>query len=342
MTSKSNDQGRAYEYAWIQTLRNELKKNFDVQIIDNSSLEANKRAWEKLVENPDEYLQSVKSLNAEEESSMRYLHEILTTSASSAIDMLFELEPLLSEYPKSKITLEFQKDQEGVKGDVRDIVIKRDDICWEIGLSIKHNHEAVSHNRLSRKIDFGKNWYDVPCSNEYWKVVNPIFERLEREKNNSKNWNELQDKSATVYVPLLSAFKDEIFRAYNNNEALPRRIIEFLIGIKDYYKIISQDKERLTIIRTFNMNGTLNTPSKFKVSTITVPILELPTKLIYLDFKENSNNTLEMILNNGWQLSFRIHNASTIVEPSLKFDIQFIGTPVSIMNIECKWKKHPN
>ena len=44
-----------------------------------------------------------------------------------------------------------------------------------------------------------------------------------------------------------------------------------------------------------------------------------------------------MYLNNGWQLSFRIHNASTKVEPSLKFDVQFIGMPVSILNIECKW-----
>ena len=44
-----------------------------------------------------------------------------------------------------------------------------------------------------------------------------------------------------------------------------------------------------------------------------------------------------MYLNNGWQLSFRIHNAKTEVEPSLKFDIQFIGMPTTILTIECKW-----
>ena len=54
-------------------------------------------------------------------------------------------------------------------------------------------------------------------------------------------------------------------------------------------------------------------------------------------FKTNSSNTVEMYLNNGWQLSFRIHNASSKVEPSLKFDVQFIGMPISILNIECKW-----
>lgn len=33
-----------------------------------------------------------------------------------------------------------------------------------------------------------------------------------------------------------------------------------------------------------------------------------------------STNAVEMFLDNGWQLSFRIHNASTKVEPSLKFN----------------------
>ena len=32
-----------------------------------------------------------------------------------------------------ELTLEFQKDCQGVKGDVRDIVIKRKNIEWEIG-----------------------------------------------------------------------------------------------------------------------------------------------------------------------------------------------------------------
>ena len=86
------------------------------------------------------------------------------------------------------------------------------------------------------------------------------------------------------------------------------------------------------------MHDTLNKPSKNKVSAIIVPIVELPTRLVALEFKPGSNNTVEMFLDNGWQLSFRIHNASIKVEPSLKFDVQFIGMPTSVLNIECKWK----
>ena len=115
-------------------------------------------------------------------------------------------------------------------------------------------------------------------------------------------------------------------------------MIDYLIGTKDYYKVISKDKQRLTVIRTFNLHGSLNKPGKLKVSAVTVPLVDLPTELIALKFKTGSKNTVEMYLNNGWQLGYRIHNASTKVEPSLKFDIQCIGHPLSVLSIECKWK----
>ena len=86
------------------------------------------------------------------------------------------------------------------------------------------------------------------------------------------------------------------------------------------------------------MYDTLNKPSKDKKSETTVPIVELPTRIVALEFKPNSSNTVEMYLDNGWQLSFRIHNASTKVEPSLKFDVQLIGMPMSIWSKQCNWK----
>ena len=50
------------------------------------------------------------------------------------------------------------------------------------------------------------------------------------------------------------------------------------------------------------------------------------------------NNAMELYLDGGWQFSFRIHNASTKVESSLKFDIQIIGMPTTIISIDCRWK----
>lgn len=220
---------------------------------------------------------------------------------------------------------------------MRDIVIRRDDIEWEIGLSIKHNHDAVKHSRLSHKLDFGKEWFDMPCSEKYWDAVNPIFDTLKAKKENGVRWSEIAGKDEEVYVPLLQAFMDEVNRAYKEDKNMPRKMIEYLIGIEDYYKIVSRDSKRLTLIHTFNMHDTLNKPGKNKISAITVPVVELPTRLVALEFKPDSSNTVEMFLDNGWQLSFRIHNASTKVEPSLKFDVQFIGMPTSVLNIECKW-----
>lgn len=316
MSNKSNNQGRAYEYSWMNTLYNALCKIRKTRIIDNSSLHANEKAW----------------MCMDDET-----RKVLSISAEAAINTVFEMEPMMSENDNDELTLEFQKDNAGVKGDVRDIVIRRDDIGWEIGLSIKHNHDAVKHSRLSYRLDFGKEWFDIPCSDIYWNSVSPIFDVLKNEKSNGKKWSELTEKDKTVYVPLLKAFMAEVNRAYSIDRNMPRKMVEYLIGIEDYYKIISYDKKRLTLIHTFNMHNTLNKPSKIKISAITVPLVELPTRLIALDFKPGSRNTLEMFLDNGWQLSFRIHNASTKVEPSLKFDVQFIGMPTSVLNLECRW-----
>ena len=316
MSSKSNDQGRAYEYAWIQTLYKALCESRKTRIVENTSLLANERAWDSM----DDEMQ-----------------KLFITSANAAIDTVLELEPRMSEADNGELTLEFQKDGAGAKGDVRDIIIRRNNIEWEIGLSIKHNHDAVKHSRLSHKLDFGKEWFEIPCSEEYWNAVGPIFETLKDAKSNGVKWSDLDDKNEKVYIPLLHPFIDEVNRSYRKDKSMPRKMIEYLIGIEDYYKIVSKDSKRVTLIHTFNMHDTLNKPGKNTISAITVPVVELPTRLVALEFKPESENTVEMYLNNGWQLSFRIHNASTKVEPSLKFDVQFVGMPTSVLNIECRW-----
>lgn len=314
--AKSNNQGRAYEYAWIKTLYRVLSDLRKTRIIENSSFNANERAWNVMDEE---------------------MRETFFGSAEAAINALLELEPRLYENDGEELTLEFQKDGQGIKGDVRDIVIKRDNIEWEIGLSIKHNHDAIKHSRLSHSLDFGNEWFEIPCSDNYWNAVRPIFEMLNNEKTKGTRWSEIENKNEEVYIPLLQAFIDEIRRAYDKDKTMPRKMIEHLIGIEDYYKIVSRDDKRVTFIHTFNMHGTLNKPSETIVSAITVPLVNLPSRLIALELKPDSGNTVEMYLDNGWQLSFRIHNASSRVEPSLKFDIKFIGMPTSVLNIECKW-----
>ena len=110
-----------------------------------------------------------------------------------------------------------------------------------------------------------------------------------------------------------------------------------LVNARDYG--VAEERKRLTVIGTFNLHGTLNQPAGNRVSAITVPIAKLPTRLVAMERKPGSDDTVEIDLNNGWQLSFRIHSASEAVEPSLKFDVQFISMPVEVLSIECRWDR---
>lgn len=316
MSANSNNQGRAYEYAWMTTLFEMLNTLRETDIIHNSSYDANERAWDAISEEKQ---------------------KLYSTSACAAVKTIIELEPMMEENSNDKLLLEFQKDELGESGDVRDIVIHRDNVDWEIGLSIKHNHDAVKHSRLSHTLDFGKEWYGIPCSNEYWKDVVPVFDMLKYEQGRKTNWSDLEDKEGTVYVPLLCAFLAEVNRAYEADPTVAVKMFEYLVGIKDYHKIVSHDNKKMTLVHTFNIHGTLSRPSKVKISAFKVKKIDIPTEIIATRFKKKSNTTVEIYMDNGWAFSFRIHSASTIVQPSLKFDVQFISTPLSVLNIECKW-----
>jgi hypothetical protein len=316
MSNLSNNKGRAYEFACLISLENEIRKYRPVIIVENSSYNAAKRAWD--------------SLDMTEQATYR-------TSALAGAQTIFTLEPLILEDGTDMLELKMQTDAEGKAGDVRDVLIIRRGIEWEIGLSIKHNHFAVKHSRLAKSLDFGEKWFGIKCSEQYWQDILPIFSYLANEKASKRKWSELPAKENDVYIPLLQAFIDEIKRSYaENGSTIARKMVEYLLGEYDFYKVISIDGQRITQIQTFNLRGSLNKSGKSKPMTI-VPIAALPTRIVSLDFKPGSSNTVELYLDNGWQFGFRIHNASTYVETSLKFDIQIIGVPATIISINCKW-----
>jgi len=114
-------------------------------------------------------------------------------------------------------------------------------------------------------------------------------------------------------------------------------MVEYLLGGYDFYKVISLDSKKVTQIQPYNLHGTLNKSSKKQKPKIIVPVIALPTRIVSAEFKPKSGTTVELYFDEGWQFSFRIHNASTPVETSLKFDVQIKGMPASIMVLECKW-----
>ena len=302
--------GKAFEYAILKEFKEKLDKSTNVEVVQNNALETAQSCF-------DEF---------EPQEQGRYL-----LTASFAVNFLMDIEPRLSNDINENdiLQLEILTDYQGQLGDVRDVLAIRLVQKWEIGVSAKNNHKAIKHSRLSSDIDFGEKWIGIKCSKNYFdevfSVLNPL-KKIKIESNSTQKWNSLRRKEDDVYIPVLNAFKKELKRIYDTS---PRQVastlIEYLIGNKDFYKVIKGNHS--VEIQAYNIHGTLNLSFKNIDPKFKTPKVILPDKILSIDFKENSRTTLIVEFNNEWKLSFRIHNASSRIEPSLKFDINLLSAP---------------
>ncbi|MDP2059226.1 MAG: HaeIII family restriction endonuclease, partial [Flavobacteriaceae bacterium] len=295
--------GKAFEYALLLEFYERLKNITSVSITENEPYQNAKGCFD--------------NFNEDEQDTFRI-------TASAAINFLIDIEPRLSnDINKNDIlVLEIVSDQAGQTGDVRDVLIIRSLQKWEIGISAKNNHRAVKHSRLSLNIDFGEKWLGVPCSKNYFEEIKPIFDTLVNLKvrDKSTKWTSIKNMHEVVYVPILNAFRKELLRLDKiNPNTVAENLVQYLIGNQDFYKVIKGNKK--VEIQAYNLNGTLNLPFESVKPKAKIPKLKLPSRLIEIVYQDNSTTTLLVSLNEGWQISFRIHNASSRVEPSLKFDI---------------------
>ncbi len=268
----------------------------------------------------------------------------LDKASNAAVRVVKRLEPQLwNPEGNEPLYLSIQPDSAGIKGDVRDVICLRKQNGWEIGFSCKHNHHAVKHSRLSDTIDFGKEWVGVPCSEEYFNTVVPLFTALRIIRDESKSagspmlWENIENKAERYYRPILEAFMRELRRIAEEYKDTPERLVHYLLGKNDFYKVITEDKSRTTRIEAINISGTLNSNSGKEKPITRVPVLKMPTQFYHIGFKQNSDNTVEVVCDGGWQISMRIHNASSRVEPSLKFDVQLISFPSSVYSQVEPW-----
>lgn len=307
--SRQMTTGKAFEYALLSQFEEKLKDKTNIEVIKNSSFEIAKGCFE----------------NTTEIEQADYL-----LSSSFAVNFMMDIEPRLSnDIGKDDILqLEILSDNFGKEGDVRDVLAIRLLQKWEIGVSAKNNHKAVKHSRLSSNIDFGEKWLGTKVSKEYFDIVTPIFKNLEKirkESNATKKWSEIGDYHSSVYVPVLNAFVKELKALYEKDNNVASKLVSYLIGNKDFYKVIKSKNS--VEIQAYNMNGTLNLPFKDIEPKYKTPKVPLPTEIISVELKENNNTTVIVTMDNDWTLSFRIHNASSRVESSLKFDINLLKSP---------------
>lgn len=318
MALSNTEYGKAYEYACLMSLHRYLtaKGVGPVVVTESDALNTARAAFEK--------------------AKSEGLSEKLVLAADAASRVVLRLEPQL-EYGKGPLTLVIQTDAQGIAGDVRDVVCIRGANGWEIGLSCKHNHQAVKHSRLSATIDFGKEWFGVPCSNTYFETVVPIFNELRDMRAAAVAngdplplWNDIPDKAERYYIPVLRAFLAEMKKLAESDSSIPRKLIEYMLGRYDFYKVITDDTRKTTRVEAINIAGTLNKPANGHRSLVDVAKLKLPTCFYHMDMVPGSDNKVTIVCDEGWTLTMRIHNASSKIEPSLKFDVQLISVPNSI------------
>lgn len=316
-TSNSSIYGKAYEYACILAIIEKFSNIREVEIIENDSISIARQRYNSI----DVSIQSEMML-----------------SAKAGITAIMDMEPRIEEDGNDKLSITLQPDTAATKnGDIRDVLIIRRSIEWEIGISVKHNHAALKHSRISPRIDFGKEWLGTPCSKKYFENINKVFDKLAIVKNEKKCWSDLPNKEDCVYVPLLQAFMDE-FNSLQKNHNVTSKLVGYLIGSngRDYYKLIHHNNH-VTTVMPFNIYGTLNLSSNRQKPRIDVPPFELPNRIIELTFKENSKTTIILTMNKGWSISMRLHNASSRIETSLKFDIQLQSKPENIFYLNVEW-----
>lgn len=326
-TGIQTSNGKAFEYACVIALYEQLESGQQIIIEVSPQMETAQKLYDMISEDKQ---------------------SLLDVAARAAVKIIKRLEPQLAEPNGNEpLFLSLQADAAGIKGDVRDVLCIRKQNGWEIGLSCKHNHHAVKHSRLSDTIDFGQEWLGVSCSKEYFKKVVPLFSELREIRDKSKLdgnpalWNNIEGKAEKYYIPVLHAFMEELSKINSENENIPEKMIRYLLGRYDFYKVITDDKNRTTRVEAINIVGTLNQQSGNIKSIAKIPMLKMPTQFYHIGFKSGSDNTIEVVCDEGWQISMRIHSASSRIEPSLKFDVNLISLPSSVHTQIEPWENDP-
>lgn len=134
---------------------------------------------------------------------------------------------------------------------------------------------------------------------------------------------------------------DELSKIALENNGIPEKLIRYLLGRYDFYKVITDDRNKTTRVEAINIEGHLNQQSGTIKPIAKVPLLKMPTQFYYIGFKSGSDNTIEVVCDEGWQISMRIHSASSKVEPSLKFDVNLISLPSSVHTQIEPWDNDP-
>ncbi len=195
----------------------------------------------------------------------------------------------------------------------------------------------ISHSFLTNICEFGECWYNHPFTKNFYNDSDLIFERLKHVSLLGLKWIDLKDLGDNIVLPLLKALKNEILTAYDRICDLPKIIIEnYLIKIIGYHKILILDDKQLKLIQRSNVSPKNRSKSFVfeKIMGYEQNYFSFPSKLVDLDFCHDCNRSLDMYMNNGWQLRLTLYSDYDYVQSDLKIITQIVGSPFPIMFFE--------
>ncbi|RAS80768.1 HaeIII family restriction endonuclease [Priestia endophytica] len=248
--------------------------------------------------------------------------EGMERASNRIIEFLLEYEPWLKDEP---IIVEHVKAKGGAT-DVSDVRLSSN-IHKSVGISLKSNHDAVKHPRVSPTIDIAQNWLGIPTDNEYMLETTEIFQHFNKysQLNNYTKFKELSnsEKDELLYKPICEAFSELLIRSFNgkDGEVAIRHILPYLIGDRDFYKAKADFKRNELTVAAFDFNGTLGTRKRIHVPTRCLEVRVEKGK------RDGMHNYISLNFDRGWEVKMRLHTASSKIENSLKWDVQFVGIP---------------
>lgn len=287
---RSNQQGRALEYAIVEEIIRNLPSN---QVtLSSRTLQDQQRDYSKYISLPE---------------------NLITRYQKGAICLLGWLE---TEFSISQHLIEIDRlpDKSSNQGDVTDIRISSNSFC--INLSIKHNHQALKHQRpasTAQHCGYTKaSLEDINFRKNYHQIIQN-FMGLYREYN---LFRDLEQSAIFefLYTPICLLVSESISTlcqsALNANH-----LFTFLTGNTDFYKVILPAQQDCIKIQKF-----------IHIPPVESVLAASDRNYVYLEFS------------NGWDMALRLHTASSRIQPnpSLKFDTQpaKISVPEQILKFE--------
>ncbi len=299
-TNKSDKYGRALEYIITKNAIEELSEKRIKLNYNKNNIGKDKEKYESLKENEKkEYLKTAKIVTAWLVGN--FVHDY------------------------DNILVDRLTDNNAKKGNIADIVF---DINSEhINLSIKHNHDALKHQRPSataQQCGYEKgSAEDKQFRQEYASILENVMKRIQKDFRECSNFEEIKLADANfidenIYRPIC----DLVLGYINSNCQKPENadeLFRFLYGTIKYFKIIDLKNE----IHIYEFDGSQ------KVNKVEARQNMNEPSYVYLTFS------------NGWKASMRLHTASKDYgytakgkpDISIKFDTRPIDLDVEVPKI---------